>query len=52
MIVLREAVAAGVFMSGFVAFLMLVAGVGAGYGLNCANALLDFSVRTPILVRG
>ena len=53
LIILRQ-VAAGVFMSGFVAFLMLVAGVGAGYGLNCANALLDFSspVRTPILVRG
>ncbi len=37
----------------FAVILMLVAGVGAAYGLNCANALLDFSspVRTPVLVR-
>ncbi|HLK92914.1 MAG TPA: hypothetical protein VKZ18_23680 [Polyangia bacterium] len=44
---------AGLVVGGFVGLLMLVAGVGAAYGLNCANALLDFSapVRTPVLVR-
>jgi hypothetical protein len=51
-VILREEPGA-LLICGFVAILMLVAGVGAVYGLDCANALLDFSspVRTPVLVR-
>jgi hypothetical protein len=42
-----------VFAVGFVGFLMLITYVGAVYGLECANALLDTSprVREPVLIR-
>ena len=48
-----DSVTAGIVMCGFCAILMLVAGAGAAYGLESANALLDFSspVRTAILLR-
>jgi hypothetical protein len=48
-----DSAAAGIVMCGFCALLMLVAGAGAAYGLDSANALLDFSspVRTAVLLR-
>jgi hypothetical protein len=48
-----DSVTGGIVMCSFAAVVMLVAGVGAVYGLDCANALLDVSspMRTAVLVR-
>ena len=48
-----DGVTGALVLCGFAAFVMFVTGLGAGYGLECANALLDASpqVREPVLVR-